>query len=191
MSATLKILSVKQPWATLIVTGHKKLETRSWSTEYRGQILIHASKKMDREQKKLVEEKHFKTALKDIEELPLGVILGVVSLTGITSTDSIFAMKDAGIPIVNGRGHSKVKKLKEWEKEIAFGNYSTGRHAWVLKDPVQFKTLIEHVGELSLKPFDYNICLKCGCMDHDCGGCIEKHGGPCSWVERYLCSGCA
>lgn len=39
----MKVISIMQPWATLIVLGHKKIETRSWNTKYRGEILIHAS----------------------------------------------------------------------------------------------------------------------------------------------------
>lgn len=39
----MKVLSLLQPWASLVVLGHKKIETRSWKTDYRGEILIHAS----------------------------------------------------------------------------------------------------------------------------------------------------
>jgi len=39
-----KVLSLLQPWATLVVMGIKKIETRSWSTTHRGALLIHASK---------------------------------------------------------------------------------------------------------------------------------------------------
>ena len=37
----MKVLSIKNPWATLIVDGYKKYEFRSWKTNYRGKILIH------------------------------------------------------------------------------------------------------------------------------------------------------
>lgn len=36
----MKALSVRQPWASLIASGHKSIELRSWSTKYRGPILI-------------------------------------------------------------------------------------------------------------------------------------------------------
>ena len=39
-------LSVRQPWAWLIVNGYKDIENRTWSTKVRGRILIHASKSM-------------------------------------------------------------------------------------------------------------------------------------------------
>lgn len=40
----IKVLSLKEPWATLIASGVKKIETRSWKTTYRGELYIHASK---------------------------------------------------------------------------------------------------------------------------------------------------
>ena len=43
----MKCLSVKQPFADLIVSGKKKIEIRSWKTSYRGELLIHASKMPD------------------------------------------------------------------------------------------------------------------------------------------------
>lgn len=41
------ILSIRQPWAWLIVNGYKDIENRTWSTHFRGKVLIHASKKWD------------------------------------------------------------------------------------------------------------------------------------------------
>jgi hypothetical protein len=40
---TVKVLTVKMPWAWLIVAGWKPVENRDWSTTYRGQLQIHAS----------------------------------------------------------------------------------------------------------------------------------------------------
>jgi len=40
----MKALSILQPWAWLIVNGHKDIENRTWSTRFRGQVLIHAGK---------------------------------------------------------------------------------------------------------------------------------------------------
>jgi hypothetical protein len=42
----LKALSIKQPWAWLILNAGKDIENRSWNTTIRGRILIHASKGM-------------------------------------------------------------------------------------------------------------------------------------------------
>ena len=38
----MKVLTIKNPWAELIVKGYKEYEFRSWKTNYRGKILIHA-----------------------------------------------------------------------------------------------------------------------------------------------------
>ncbi|MDD2794393.1 ASCH domain-containing protein [Acidocella sp.] len=40
-------LSIRQPWAWLIVNGHKDLENRDWPTKFRGRVLIHTGKKYD------------------------------------------------------------------------------------------------------------------------------------------------
>lgn len=42
---TYTCLSVQQPWAWLIVSGHKTIENRTWKTKFRGRIAIHASAK--------------------------------------------------------------------------------------------------------------------------------------------------
>ena len=44
---TIKVLSVRQPWAWLIVSGYKNIENRSWKTDYRGELFIHASQGFD------------------------------------------------------------------------------------------------------------------------------------------------
>lgn len=40
------ILSVRQPWAWLIISGFKDIENRNWATKQRGRVLIHAAKGM-------------------------------------------------------------------------------------------------------------------------------------------------
>ena len=53
----MKLISIRQPWASLIITGGTTIETgaielkdvenRSWATAYRGPVLIHASQRSD------------------------------------------------------------------------------------------------------------------------------------------------
>lgn len=45
----MKALSIRQPWAWLIVHGHKDVENRTWRTDVRGDLLIHAGKAIDTE----------------------------------------------------------------------------------------------------------------------------------------------
>lgn len=42
----MKAITIREPWATLVAIGAKQIETRSWPTNYRGPIAIHASKKI-------------------------------------------------------------------------------------------------------------------------------------------------
>lgn len=44
---TYKALTVKQPWAHLIVAGIKTVENRAWTTDYRGRLFIHAGRSFD------------------------------------------------------------------------------------------------------------------------------------------------
>src|SRR5438067_132923 len=45
----LKCLSLRQPYADLVVTGRKTIETRKWNTNFRGKFLVHASKTIDKD----------------------------------------------------------------------------------------------------------------------------------------------
>ncbi len=45
----MKVLTIREPWASLIVNGYKKYEFRSWKTNYRGKILIHTSSIIDKD----------------------------------------------------------------------------------------------------------------------------------------------
>ena len=69
----MKVLTIKQPWATLIMQGYKRFEFRSWQTKYRGDLLIHAGKGIDKEAIKRLEKYLPK-------ELLTGKILGKVTL---------------------------------------------------------------------------------------------------------------
>lgn len=69
----MKVLTIKQPWATLIMQGDKRFEFRSWQTKYRGDLLIHAGKGIDKEAMKRL-AKYLPA------EIPFGKILGKVTL---------------------------------------------------------------------------------------------------------------
>ena len=69
----MKVLTIKQPWATLIMQGDKRFEFRSWQTKYRGDLLIHAGKGIDKEAMERL-SKYIP------EDLPSGKILGKVTL---------------------------------------------------------------------------------------------------------------
>ena len=84
----LPCLSVRQPWATLIVAGIKDIENRTWSTNYRGPAGIHSSSTMtDREFMEACEWlagwiPKFSAARFRADKFPLGQILGTITITG-------------------------------------------------------------------------------------------------------------
>jgi predicted transcriptional regulator len=100
----MKALSLKQPFAELVVSGEKTIELRNWNTKFRGKFLIHASKKPD---KQAMSEFGF-------EELPLGVIVGEAELVEVKH-------------YLNAKEHKKDK-----DKHLADDGW--GNYGFVLKD---------------------------------------------------------
>src|SRR3954451_14579731 len=78
----MKALSIKQPWAWLIVHGGKDIENRPWKTKIRGRILVHASKAID-----VDALADFSNVLPD--SLMLGGIIGSIEIVGcVKESDS-------------------------------------------------------------------------------------------------------
>lgn len=79
MSCT-KALSIKQPWAWLIVNGYKDIENRSWRTNHRGPLLIHAG----RDESEFTDDKADHILKKYRVEIPeilkFGCVIGVADL---------------------------------------------------------------------------------------------------------------
>jgi predicted transcriptional regulator len=69
----MKTLSLKQPFAELVVSGRKTIELRNWTTKFRGNFLVHASKIQD-----LKSMKKF-----GFSALPVGKIVGEAELVDI------------------------------------------------------------------------------------------------------------
>lgn len=86
----MKALSVMQPWAWLIVNGHKDIENRTWvetnhGLKFRGKVLIHAGLKVDGGKRKYPdfrEDMHdrYKIVLPSFDELQLGGIVGMTEI---------------------------------------------------------------------------------------------------------------
>jgi len=113
------VLTVRQPWATLLAHGLKKFETRSWRTIYRGPIAIHASKTFDAEsrhwaiQTPEIAELIARCGYRNANELPLGVILAIGNLVGCFHTGFVDDISPT---------------------ERMLGDWSSGRWAWRLDD---------------------------------------------------------
>lgn len=115
-----RALTLSQPWATLVATGAKQFETRSWPTNYRGWIAIHAAKNVPKEARGLWHQNpRIRIALEEAgyegqKELPLGCLLCVVRLTDCLDT---FTWTPSPA-----------------SDEYHFGNYAPGRFAFSLDD---------------------------------------------------------
>lgn len=104
----MKAFTLYQPYASAIVLGLKKYETRSWATKYRGPLVIHASiKPLSPELKELAQ----RYGIKDIE---YGKIIAICELQ-----DCIEMTQDF------------IDKQSTTEKD--FGIWTPGRYAWKLK----------------------------------------------------------
>ncbi len=80
----MKALSIRQPWAWLVVNGHKPVENRTWPTSHRGDTLIHAGLEFDLEGLQWVQQ-HF-PELRDLlpRQYELGGIVGRAQLVQCT-----------------------------------------------------------------------------------------------------------
>lgn len=137
----MKALTIIQPWATLLASGHKGNETRSWKTNYRGEVLIHAAKTpKDYTSGVYIDDpdgRHFHAAgitPNNFHALPRGAIIGKATLVDCICIDKKFR-----------------DQLKESNPaEYAFGDYRLGRYAWVMKDAVLFDKPIPASGKQGL-----------------------------------------
>lgn len=81
---TVPALSIRQPWAWLILHGGKDVENRTWRTQFRGRFFIHASKGMTKTEfnacRQFVVREFPGIWLPPAHALPLGGIVGEVEL---------------------------------------------------------------------------------------------------------------
>lgn len=143
---TIKALTLWQPWASLILLGHKCFETRSWHTKYRGQLIIHAAKKQgERLQTKtaFILYNHHKIDI-PYEDLPRGVALLTCNLTDC-------------IPI------TPRERDRQTQLELDCGDWRTGRWAWKLENIEAIEPPIPmtgHQGLWNVSPFFYQQIVK-------------------------------
>lgn len=122
----MKLITLHQPWASLVALGLKQYETRHWPTDYRGELLIHAAARPMRTDEinslyAALEDypwwsEHLDTAF--TQDLPLGRVVAVCNLFNCQK-------------IVCGKGQSSLTPL-----ERAVGNWAEGRYAFHLTDAI-------------------------------------------------------
>lgn len=99
----MKVITIKQPFASLIVENIKKYEFRTWKTNYRGKILIHAGKNVDKNAMKKFEKYNL--------DYPTGCMIGIASITDCIKVDDNFRNI---LKSENDLVYSNAIKNKEW-----------------------------------------------------------------------------
>ena len=122
----MKILSVRQPWAWLIVEGYKDIENRKWRTSYRGPLLIHSSQAVDPTDFPMQREWIETCGIVIPEDLPRGAIVGSATLTDVLD------MNDPG-----GR--------------LCFSPWFEGPYGFHMADAVEFAEPIPWRGQLGIR----------------------------------------
>lgn len=138
----IKALTLWQPWASLIAVGAKHVETRSWSTTYRGKLAIHAAAHSDwpkdpgRAAARLVEivSRPLWLAMRDeVDPHPLawtvaqprGAVVATCTVDAIVPTGRV--LFGDGYEWKDGR-----RTLVLPERERPYGDYSPDRFVWML-----------------------------------------------------------
>ena len=126
----MKVISLREPFASLIKEQKKLIETRSWKTKYRGELDIHASlgkvNKSDQRINRLI------SYLTD-QEMKYGLIIAKCTLVDCVYMDEAF-----------------IANINENKIEKDCGLYEIGRYAWILKDIVVLDKPISAKGKLSI-----------------------------------------
>lgn len=164
MLSKIPTISVRQPWASAIACGAKRIETRSWKTDYRGPLLIHAGKsprycRIPLGGDALCWNRYHGTGWDaantagfphnwDNDEFtPLGAIIAVAELVGCYGITRLWQPAGAMLRGVYGGD--------EWEyeiteRELALGDYTPGRYGWVLADVAPLTEPVPYKGRQGL-----------------------------------------
>lgn len=124
----MKVLTLKQPYATLIAEGLKEYEFRSWKTNYRGELLIHAGTGIDKEAMERVKDLNL--------EFPKKKIIAKVILEDCLE--------------VNLKMNDEINK----SNPVVYGSYKRDGFAWKLSKAEKLNIDKEINGQLGLWNYD-------------------------------------
>lgn len=161
----MKTLTVYHPFSELIAFREKTNETRSWYTPYRGPLAIHVAASRRPWHMDLAFKEPFFSALKPLHreftntkgKKSIGMRLHLEQIITICNlTDCFYIAKD-GLFKFDPKAKIKIGELVSplpTGNELAFGDYTPGRFAWVLKDVHQLKVPIQVRGHQRLWNWD-------------------------------------
>jgi activating signal cointegrator 1 len=191
----MRVLTLWQPWGSLIDLGQKRIETRGLATSYRGDLLISAAKTWNRALDAQVSEPAFITAL-TVRGAPYHDA-GPAPAVVVAPAGTFELPRGQALCLVHLSDCVPVEEVRDRlsPQELAFGNYDDGRFAWILTSLRRLVKPVPWVGAQGLRTVPERTatilqlmtvptCRACGCTDAQ--GC----GGGCAWVRDDLCSAC-
>ncbi len=143
---TLQAFTLTQPWASLVASGAKRNETRSWSKSYRGPLALHTAKSFPLSAQELCFEEPFHQALlqagytptpgkkSNAWNLPLGQVVAIAWLEEVWQ--------------ITTKTIQHIPPARSWER--AFGNYGLGRYVWTFSAMYRLPTPQPARGSLGL-----------------------------------------
>jgi hypothetical protein len=156
VGGSMPVLTLHQPWASLVACGAKRIETRSWSTTYRGPLLIHAGLQRPPRSEfegwlmggpvipsQTVEEMIQALGVADFDTLPRGAVVAVAECTRcdkVTNDDAVHA----------GIWRAVGPSLEKARREFLCGDYSVNRWMWLLWNVTPLPTPVAWRGQRRL-----------------------------------------
>ncbi|MNW41809.1 ASCH domain protein [compost metagenome] len=141
----MKAITIIQPWATLIAINAKQHETRSWKTNYRGELAIHAAKKIDID---ACEREPIKSILAEhgykVDNLPTGAVVAIATLSDCQSSiGEKYQLREG----VWEDGYYLSDETFIGYPEYELGDFTPGRFAWELSNVQQLAEPIPAKGQ--------------------------------------------
>jgi activating signal cointegrator 1 len=138
--SVVKAITLTQPWTQLVTSGDKRIETRSWTTDYRGPLAIHAAKTIPSwvrewyEDTPAVQTMLMRAGFEGPDDLPLGCVVATCQIVGVMATDRVDRTRLG--------------------KERILGNFEPGRYAFYLEDIMRVDPPVPARGQLGLWEWD-------------------------------------
>lgn len=135
----MRVLSLWQPWAEFVAQGIKKIETRSWPTNYRGKLLIHAGKNeqylpmrkvgspQSAERRNIGRDAVRAAGMQYDTHFELGAIIAVCELVACCAVTN--CKNENGQRLLANGLETPVQ-----DREYQLGNYEPGHYAWLLSN---------------------------------------------------------
>ncbi|MGI0069501.1 MAG: ASCH domain-containing protein [Nitrosopumilaceae archaeon] len=151
----MRCLSVSQPYADFIMEGKKTIELRTWNTKFRGEFLIHAPLKVNKQACK-----RFEINKKDLRT---GVIIGKAEIYDVKIYRSLAELKS------------------DYKKHFAGKEHLRHRHGFLLRNPQPLRVPIPYKGSLGF----FEAKLHTGISDNDIRSELFDEEHRYQWVGKH------